>query len=115
MTRRTSRVRMTVHEEVVWMTKSPRALIILTIGLFLLEPISVCSASSEPEEKEGAPEKAVPRLPQAPAASEGQPPPHKPSGETKPQSQANPPVKSDSADHKEGAPEKAVPRLQQAP
>jgi len=86
---------MTVHEEVVWMTKSPRALIILTIGLFLLEPISVGSASSEPQEKEGAPEKAVPRLQQAPAASEGQPPPHKPSGETKPQSQSSPPTKTD--------------------
>ncbi|MDF0675956.1 MAG: BON domain-containing protein [Nitrospira sp.] len=97
------------------MTKSPRALIILSMSLFLLELISVGSASAEPQEKEGVPEKAVPRLPQAPAASEGQPTPHKPSGETKPQSQPSPPAKSDSADHKEGAPEKPVPRLPQAP
>ena len=77
------------------MTKSPRALIILSMSLFSMELISVGSASAEPQEKEGAPEKAVPRLPQAPAASEGQPPPHKPSGETKPQSQPSPPAKLD--------------------
>jgi len=104
---------MTVHEEVSWMTMPPRVLIMLSISLFLLELASAGSASSEPQEKEAAPEKAVPRLQQAPATSEGQPAPHKPSGETKPQPQPTPPAKSDSAEHKEAAPEKTVPRPQQ--
>ena len=76
------------------MTTSPRALIILSMSLFLLELISVGSASPEPQEKEPVPEKAVPRLQQAPTASEGQPAPHKPSGEAKPQPQP-PPTKAD--------------------
>lgn len=98
------------------MTKPPPALLILSVSLFLLELIGVCSASSEPQEKEGAPEKHAPRTQQSPAASDAQSSPSKPPTEAKPPSQPSPPTKGDSsADHKEGAQERAVPRFQQAP
>ncbi|HWF60029.1 MAG TPA: BON domain-containing protein [Nitrospira sp.] len=98
------------------MTKSSPVLIILSMSLFLLGPEGAGSAFSEAPEKEGAPEKPVPRTQHPPAASDSQPTPHKPSGEAKPQPQPSPPTKTDSsADHKEVTPEKAVPRLQQAP
>ena len=74
------------------MTKSPRALIILGMSLFLLGFISVDSVFSETQEKEGAPEKPSSRPPHPPAASDGQ---SKPSTETKPQSQPNPATKAD--------------------
>jgi hypothetical protein len=92
------------------MTASPRALIILSISLLLLGLIGVGPASSEAQEKEGTPEKAAPRPQHPPAASDSQSTPHKPSGESKPQST---PSKVDSpADHKEGMPEKHAPRPQ---
>ena len=95
------------------MTASPRALIILSMSLFLLELIGVGPASSETQEKEGTPEKAAPRPQHPPAASDSQSTPHKPSGESKPQST---PSKVDSpADHKEGMPEKHAPRPQHPP
>ena len=98
------------------MTASPRALIILSMGLFLLELIGVGPAFSEAQEKEGTPEKAAPRPQHPPAASDGQPLPSKPSTEAKPQAQPTPSTKVDSsADHKEGAPEKAAPRPQHPP
>ena len=93
------------------MTKSPRALIMLSVSVFLLGPIAAGPAFSEAQEKEGAPEKAAPRSPHPPAASDGQPAPSKPSTEAKPQPQPNPSTKADSsADRKEGASEKAAPR-----
>ncbi|MDF0664661.1 MAG: BON domain-containing protein [Nitrospira sp.] len=97
------------------MTKPPRALIILSMSLFLLELVSAGSTAAEPQEKEAAPEKHAPRPQPPPAASDSQPLPAKPSAEGKPQSQPGPPAKSDPAEHKEAPPEKAVPRLQQAP
>ena len=98
------------------MTKSPRALIMLSMSLFLLGLIGVGPTFSQTQEKEATPEKAAPRPQHPPAASDGQPVPSKPSGEAKPQSQPSPPTKADSpADHKEVTPEKTVPRPQQAP
>ena len=98
------------------MTKSPRALIMLSVSVFLLGPIAAGPAFSEAQEKEGAPEKAAPRSPHPPAASDGQPAPSKPSTEAKPQPQPNPSTKADSsADHKEGASEKAAPRSPHPP
>jgi hyperosmotically inducible protein len=90
------------------MTKPPRALIILSMSLFLLGLISVDPGFSETQEKEGAPEKPASRPPHPPAASDSQP---KPSTETKPPSQPNPATKADSsADHKEVTPEKPASR-----
>ena len=90
------------------MTKSPRALIILGMSLFLLGFISMDAVFSETQEKEGAPEKPASRPPHPPAGSDGPP---KPSTETKPQSQPNPATKADSsADHKEVTPEKPASR-----
>ncbi len=98
------------------MTASPRALIILSMGLFLLELIGVGPAFSEAQEKEGTPEKAAPRPQHPPAASDGQPLPSKPSTEAKPQVQPTPSTKVDSsADHKEVTPEKHAPRPQHPP
>ena len=77
------------------MTKSPRALIMLSVSVFLLGPIAAGPAFSEAQEKEGAPEKAAPRSPHPPAASDGQPAPSKPSTEAKPQPQPSPPTKAD--------------------
>ena len=77
------------------MTTSPRALIILGMSLFLLELIGAGLAFSEAQEKEGVPEKAVPRSQHPPAASDGQPLPSKPSTEVKPQSQPSPQTKVD--------------------
>lgn len=81
------------------MTTSPRALIILSMSLFLLEPIGADPAFSEPQEKEGSTET---------------PSQHKPSPEQKPPSPPAPKVDS-STDHKEGAPEKPAPRPQHPP
>ncbi|BFU88831.1 MAG: hypothetical protein NTAFB01_00180 [Nitrospira sp.] len=98
------------------MTKSPRALFILSTSLFLLGLIGVGPASSQTQEKEAAPEKAAPRAPHPPAASDSQPVPSKPATEAKPQAQPNPPTKADSsADHKEATPEKAAPRAPHSP
>ncbi|HWG97714.1 MAG TPA: BON domain-containing protein, partial [Nitrospira sp.] len=95
------------------MTKSPRALIILSMGLFVLGLIGVAPVSSETQEKEATPEKPPPRAQHPPAASDGQP---KPSTETKPQSQPNPATKADSStDHKEAMPEKPAPRAPHPP
>jgi hypothetical protein len=92
------------------MTTSPRALIILSMSLFLLAPVGVGPASSEAQEKEGATETPAPRSQHPPPASDNQPTPHKPSSESKPPSQSSPSTKSDSsADHKEAAPEKSAP------
>lgn len=77
------------------MTMSPRALIILSMSLLFLGLMGVDPVFSETQEKEGAPEKPAPRLPHPPAASDGQPAPQKPSGESKPQASPNPPPKAD--------------------
>jgi hyperosmotically inducible protein len=84
------------------MITSSRVLFMLSMGLFLLEPIGAGPAfSGEAQEKESATET---------------PAPHKQSPETKPQSQPAPSPKADSpADHKEGAPEKHAPRPPQPP
>ena len=121
------------------MTTSSRALIVLSMSLFLLGTIGAGSAFSEAQEKEGAteakpqpapstkmdtstdhkevvPEKHTPRPQHPPAASDSQPAPHKPSGESKPQSQPTPSTKADSStDHKEVVPEKHTPRPQHPP
>ena len=95
------------------MTTSSRALIVLSMSLFLLGTIGAGSAFSEAQEKEGAteakpqpapstktdtstdhkevvPEKHTPRPQHSPAASDSQPAPHKPSTDAKPQSQPSP-------------------------
>ena len=77
------------------MTKSPRALIILSMGLLVLGLICVAPVSSETQEKEAMPEKPAPRAQHPPAASEGQLVPSKPATEAKPQSQPPPTIKTD--------------------
>ena len=95
------------------MTMSPRALIILSMSLFLSGLIGVGPAFSEAQEKEGAQEKSAPRPQHPPAASDSQ---SKPAGESKPQPQPPPSTKADSSgDHKEAAPEKPAPRPQHPP
>jgi hyperosmotically inducible protein len=84
------------------------------MGLFLLELIGVGPVFSEVQEKEGTSEKAAPRPQHPPAASDSQSTPHKPSGESKPQSTPSTKVDS-SADHKEVTPEKHAPRSQHPP
>ncbi|MDK2741651.1 MAG: BON domain-containing protein [Nitrospira sp.] len=95
------------------MIKSSRAVIILS--LFLIGPMGACPAFSESQEKEGAPDKPASRPPQAPAASDNQPVPPKPSTEPKAQSQPALPKGDSSADHKEATPDKPASRPSQAP
>jgi hyperosmotically inducible protein len=78
------------------------------------QPQIAPSKDSSAEHKDGGSEKPVPRPQQPPAASDGQPKPHKPATETKPQSQIAP-SKDSSAEHKDGGLEKPVPRPQQPP
>ncbi len=95
------------------MTKSPRALIILSMSLFLLGLIGVGPASSEPQEKEAPPEKPASRAQQPPGTSDSQP---KPTTEAKPQAPPTPATKADSSgDHKEAPPEKPASRPQHPP
>jgi hypothetical protein len=83
------------------MNTSPRALIMLSMSLFLLGLIGARPAFSEAQEKEGATET---------------PAPPKPSTDAKPQSQPTPSPKADSStDHKEVVPEKHAPRPQHPP
>ncbi|MGC4099631.1 MAG: BON domain-containing protein [Nitrospira sp.] len=84
------------------MTKSPLALILLSVSVFLWGP-----AFSEAQEKDGGTETPAPRSQSSPAPSDSQPAPPKPSTDAKPPSQPNPPTKTDSSsEHKEGVPEK---------
>ncbi|UVT16151.1 MAG: BON domain-containing protein [Nitrospira sp.] len=97
------------------MSKSSRAVIILSLSLFLIGPMGACPAFSESQEKEGAPDKPASRPPQAPAASDNQPAPSKPSTEPKAQSQPAPPKGDSSADHKEVTSDKPASRPPQSP
>ncbi len=89
------------------MTMSSRGLIALGMSLALVGPIGVHPALSDSPEKEAVPEKAAPRPPQPPTATENPPAPHKPSPETKPSTS---PAKTESStEHKEAVPDKPAP------
>ncbi len=92
------------------MTKSPRALIMLSVSVFLLGPIAAGPAFPEAQEKESTTETPTSRPQPSPTPSDSQPAPTKPSTDTKPQSQPGPPTKADSpSDHKDVVPEKHAP------